>query len=250
MKIIYSTICVVLLFISGCSSQSQLIQKYETIYEPVKENDIVMYYISGFPFGAYGTDKYSIIFNVQPATILDQNFLTFWMLYKNTDDKEYLLEPAKIIKMSAWKNNVKKYDISPVSPLKILEGIEKSKGEDLVSTAIAGAFKSLTAKTESSVDHNLDKTERKLNNITSWYDLYAESVNDKILRKNTIFQNKSINGLVYFYSPFGEYESQYTLHGQTYNYEKNFNFSEYDIRITVALPDGVKEIRFKKVAGE
>jgi len=250
MKIIYTSVCVIFLFISGCSSQSQLVKKYETIYEPVKENGIVMYYISGFAFGAYSTDKYSIIFNVQPASILDQNFLTFWMLYKNTDDKEYLLEPAKIIKMSAWKGNVKKYDLTPESPLAILQGVEESKQEDIVSTAIAGAFKSITAKTERSVDYNLDKTERKIDNIRSWYDLYSESVNDKILRKNTIFKDKSINGLVYFYSPFGEFQREYTLHGQKYNTDKRFDFSQYDIRISVELPDGIRELKFKKVAGE
>lgn len=250
MKFFYASICAIVLFISGCSSQSQLVKKYETIYEPVTENGIVMYYISGFAFGAYGTDKYSIIFNVQPSSILDNNFLTFWLLYKNTDDKEYLLEPSKIIKMTAWKNNIKKYDITPESPLVILQGIEESKQEDLISTAIAGAFKSITAKTESSLDHNLDKTERKIDNIKSWYDLYSESVNDKILRKNTIFKDKSINGLVYFYSPLGEFQREYTLHGQKYNTETRFNFSEYDIKITIALPDGTKELTFKKVAGE
>lgn len=250
MKIFYTSLCTILLFISGCSSQSQLVKKYETIYEPVKENGIVMYYISGFAFGAYGTDKYSIIFNVQHANILDQNFLTLWLLYKNVDDKDYLLEPAKIIKMSAWKGNIKKYDIAPESPLVILEAVEQSKQEDLVTTAIAGAFKSITSKTESSLDYNIDKTERKLDNIRSWYDLYSESVNDKILRKNTIFKDKSINGLVYFYSPLGEYQREYTLHGQKYNTDTRFDFSEYDIKITIALPDGAKEIKFRKVAGE
>lgn len=250
MKIFYAFFCSVLLFLSGCSSESQLIKKYETIYEPVKEDGMVMYYISGFAFGAYSTDKYSVIFNVQPAFILDNNFLTFWLLYKNTDDKEYLLEPAKIMRMTAWKNGVKKYDIKPESPLELLEKIEENKQEDLINTTIAGAFKSLTAKTEKSQDHTLDQTERRIDNIKAWYDLYSESVNDKILRKNTIFKDKSVNGLVYFYSPLGEFEKEYTLHGQKYNNETKFNFDEYDIRVTIALPEGMKEIKFRKVAGE
>ncbi|MBX7047286.1 MAG: hypothetical protein K1X86_15760 [Ignavibacteria bacterium] len=250
MRIIFAILCGFILLISGCSSESHLVQKYERIYEPVKDNGMIMYYISGFAFGAYSTDKYSIIFNVQPAFIFDQNFLTFWLLYKNTDDKEYLLDPSKIIKMTAWKNGVKKYEIKPESPIALLEDIEESKQEDIVSTAIIGAFKSLNAKTEKEQENTIDKTERKIENIRSWYDLFSESINDKILRKNTIFKDKSVNGLVYFYSPFGPYQRQYTLHGQTYNVENRFNFSEYEIRVSILLPDGMKEIKFKNVAGE
>jgi hypothetical protein len=249
MKFFNIIIAILFLVISGCSSQSQLIRKYEIIYEPVKSDGTIMYYIAGFPFGAYGTDKYSIIFNVQPSSILENNFLTLWLLYKNTDDKEYLLEPTKIVKMSLWQNGIKKYDVMPESPVNILTEIEETKQQDLITTSIAGAFNTITAKSERSADNAIDKAERKLSDVKSWYDLYSESISNGILRKNTIFRDKSINGLIYFYAPEGVLQP-YKLHGQVYKNEDSFDFAKYDISISIQLPDGVKEFRFRKVAGE
>jgi hypothetical protein len=238
MKTFYLLFGVLILFVSGCSSQSELIRKYKTVYEPVKKDSITSYYVGGLPFGAYANETYSLIYTVQPAKIAGTDYLSFWLLYKNSAEEEYLIEPTKIVKMSLWKGNVKKYEIAPESPISILKDVEDTKQSDLVIASIRGALQTLNSTTESGVEKQVNKLERNVKNINFWYEVYSESVNNDILRRNTIFTNKSVNGLIYFASPWGPY------------YADDNNFAKYEIKISLDLPGGMKELMFKPVAGE
>lgn len=249
MKIFYLILFGFLVAVSGCSSESLLVKKYKNVYEPVKQDGITSYYIAGIPFGAFGTDKYSVIFSLQPTSIEKDEYLSLWVLYKNLDDAEYLLEPARLVKMNLSSKGAKINSINPSSPLAILNEIEKSKQADLVTTAITGALKSITYKSEVGKELSSQNTDRKILDIESWYNLYAESISNGILRKNTIFKDKSVNGLIYFYSPYPK-EEPLIIHGQTYKQGKVFDFNDFDISIDVQLPDGSKEIKFIRMAGE
>lgn len=238
MKIFYLLFLSSLFFIAGCSSETAIIKKYKTVYEPIVRDSITSYYVSGIPFGSYENDKYSIIFNVQATNILYNEYLTFWVLLKNKGEEEYLLEPTKIFKMSISKGSVQKDQITPESPLTILRNVEYSKQTNLVMAAISSALKTISSKTISSIEREEDRFERKVNNINNWYYLYSESLNDGILRKNSIFQDKSVNGLVYFL-PTGDVPQSSEMAG-----------SNYEIKVTINLPNENKELRFKPVAGE
>jgi len=238
MKIFYILFFASLLFISGCTSESTIIKKYKTVYEPVVQDSITSYYVSGIPFGSYENDKYSLIFSVQATDILDNEYLSFWVLLKNKGEEEYLLEPTKIFKMYIMNGKVQKNEIFPESPLVILKDVEYSKQTDLVMATIGSAFKTISSKTVSAVEREGDRFERRVNNINNWYDLYSESVNNGILRKNSIFQNKSVNGVVYFL-PYGEIPQSSEMAG-----------TKYEIKVIVDLPNEKKELRFKPVAGE
>lgn len=238
MKIFYALFFSLLLFVTGCSSESTIIKKYKTVYEPINQDSVTSYYVSGIPFGSYENDKYSIIFNVQATNILYNEYLTFWVLLKNKGEEEYLLEPTKIFKMSILKGNIKKDDIFPESPLNILREVEYSKQTDLVMAAIGSALKTISVKTISSVEREEDRLERKVSNINTWYNLYSESVNNGILRKNSLFQDKSVNGIVYFF-PSGETPNSSEMAG-----------SNYEIKVTINLPNEKKELRFKPLPGE
>lgn len=89
MKFLFPLIAVIIFsFISGCSSESELLKQYKTVYEPEKKEGVISYYVSGLPMGAYGDDKYSIMFNLKPAQILDDNCLRLWLLYENIKEEE------------------------------------------------------------------------------------------------------------------------------------------------------------------
>ncbi|MBX7047285.1 MAG: hypothetical protein K1X86_15755 [Ignavibacteria bacterium] len=238
MKIFYYIIFFTFIIISGCSSESVLIKKYKTVYEPINRDSMTSYYVSGIPFGAYENDKYSMIFTVRATNILDEEYLTFWVLLKNKNDEEYLLEPTKIFDMSVWKAGKKLENVSPVSPLEILRNVEYSKQAEIALAAIGSALKTISAKSINSVERESERLERKVNNISNWYDLYSESLNDGILRRNTIFKDKSVNGIVYFL-PSDEIPKSEKLAG-----------SNYEIGVTINLPNEKKEFKFKPVAGE
>lgn len=238
MKTLHIIIICSFIFVAGCSSESVLIKKYKTVYEPIKTDSVSFYYVSGIPFGSYENDKYSMLFTIQATNILQYEFLTFWVLFKNKNQEEYLLEPTKIFQMEVYKGSKKVEAISPVSPLSILRQVEYSKQSDLITAAIGSALKTISSKTTSAVEREEDRYERKVSNINTWYDLYSQSLNDGILRKNTIFTDKSVNGLVYFLLP-----------EEVPTSDKLAN-SNYKIKVSVMLPNETREFAFKPVQGE
>ncbi len=264
MKVLVSLFSLSLfLLISGCSSESALIKQYKTVYEPEKKEGVISYYVSGLPMGAYGDDKYSIMFNLKPATILDDNCLRLWLLYENINEEEYLIEPTKITKIELWKYGIKRYELSPESPLNILTQIEEDKQQNLIMESIGSALKNLSTSNTKIKINGKDKIEIKdkdqkiqeiteenvnrINNINDWYDIYSESINNGLLRKNTLFKNKSVNGYIYFKIPIEDKNVKDKWGG---NFKEEISLENYEIRLKVATLYGVKEIVFKQVAGE
>lgn len=203
-----------IIVISGCSSESQLIKTYEILFEPVKEQNIISYYVSGLPLGASSVNNFNIIFNLQPTQILGEDYLRLWFFIENNSEQEILFEPTQEFNLVLKKKNLK-LEAKPESPLVILKNIEDDKQVSLITQTIASALKSVstTNTTITNKDNNeqieindadekrekIDsKNNQKINNIGNWYDLYSESFNQGVLRKNTLFPKKSTNGYIYF----------------------------------------------------
>lgn len=249
MKIFYIFITLSFLILSGCSSESTIIRTYKTIYEPVKENNLSFYYVGGFPIASYSTDKYSLLMSLQPAKILDETYVKLWLLYKNTSGEEYLLEPTKITGITFWEGARKKYTVNPESPLKLLGMVEEAKQQEIIVQTIGYALKTLSANTSKEIRDNTKDYESSSSSILKWYNLYTESINNGLLRKNTLFQDNSVNGFIYFKYP-EEIPENVTVHGQTYNNDNSVTPYDYEIKLKLKTNDGEKEFRFKPVAGE
>lgn len=217
MKLIVKLIILLIPLISCCSSESQLIKTYEILFEPVKENNLITYYVSGLPMGASSINNFNIIFNLQPTQISGDDCLRLWFFIQNNSDQEVLFEPSQEFKLYFWKKN-SKYEVSPESPLKMLKDIEQEKQVNLITQTIATALKSVSTtntkitnnanENQIEINDSKEKIEKinselteNINNIENWYNLYSESFNQGVLRRNTLFPNQSVNGYIYFKLP-------------------------------------------------
>lgn len=229
-------------FASGCSGgNTAIIKTYSVVYEPVRENNVKSYYVGGLPMGSFTDEKYSILFALQSAEVADRTYLRLWVLYENNTDEEFLFDPVNSFKLSIWEKDVKRYELNPDSPLQILKDIEESKQKDIVNRVIGGALRTLTASTDSQVLKEIDRTENKASEISGWYARYSNSINSGILRRNTLFAKKSVNGYLYFNIPF--------LLGNRGS-EIDYFMLKYNIKVMFDSGNGMKEIKFKTVAGE
>ena len=112
----------------------------------------------------------------------------------------------------------RKYTLYPEKPAVILNNIDNQKLMANITTAIGGALEemstrptTITSKSESgetiqSTVNNKrekqqavrEKTNQSIASTSYWYDLYSGSVSQGLLRKNTIFPNRSVNGYMCF----------------------------------------------------
>ncbi|MFA4907232.1 MAG: hypothetical protein WC602_03105 [archaeon] len=88
-----------------------------------------------------------------------------------------------------------------------------------------------------------DMTLSNMSSTALLYDIFKNSVNTGILRRNTIFPSESINGFIYFPLPFGE---SFDMNQDVVPFEP----SEYNYELYIMTQYGDKTIKFKPIEGE
>ncbi len=119
---------------------------------------------------------------------------------------------------SGYDDQNRKYTLYPEKPAIILNNIDNQKLMANITTAIGGALEemstrptTITTKTESgeTIQSTVndkrekqetvrEKTNQSIASTSYWYDLYSGSVSEGLLRKNTVFPNRSVNGYMCF----------------------------------------------------
>jgi hypothetical protein len=146
----------------------------------------------------------------------------------------------------------RKYILSPEKPAVILNNIDNQKLMANITTAIGGALEEIstrpttvTTKTasgetiQSTVNNKSekeavirDRTNQSIASTSYWYELYSGSVSEGLLRKNTVFPNRSVNGYVCF--PMASV----------------FSGVDYDYHFLINIPNNNCDIQFVPAQGE
>ncbi|MDR3627779.1 MAG: hypothetical protein P4L45_13135 [Ignavibacteriaceae bacterium] len=232
----------------GCGTTT-----HYTTFEAKPTPGTYTYYSNGIPITSYTNGKESVLFSTEETSIFGDNYLRVWILLRNDGDSVYLLEPYNIINIIGLYT----YDLEnsngrviidtsiylPESPSQILDKIEAQENSSLILTAIGGALKAIGTKGTTIKDNNgniykvndkeekqdriIDRTKEDINNTANWYSTFEDSFNSGVLRKNTLFPHKSINGYIYFQlgNIFG--------HG--------FSFKDYNFKIIFNL-NNIKKV--------
>jgi len=258
-KILIFIFVLILILIFSCAST-----KPPIIYLPTQNSEVISFYRNGLPIGVVNTDSSFIIVLLEPSELAGTEYMRLWLLYKNTSNTPYLLEPLKAIKLSILniQGGSKSFDnMTPESPTKILAHIKNEKTVTLIAQTIGGTLKAMSTQPTTITSPKGDKwavndRDAKVNAIESQtmssmvntamlYDLFERSVNSGILRRNTIFPGESVNGYVYFPLP--------VVTGSNYAYnpqEEVIKPENYTYRLFLSTQIGSKVIEFTPAQGE
>lgn len=257
MKIINTLIYSLLaIFLFACTSAVP-----HKVFLPEKTSYVTNYFINGMPIGVIVDDSIVLMAVVEPVSVADIGYMRLWLLYGNKMTSEYLLAPMEFASMTvSGSDNYIDKDIEPESPTKILADIEDEKVKASIYTAIGGALQTLSTQNTKVYDNKnkevisiddksvkneyiLQKTKSELGNSIYYYDIFKESVNQGLLRRNTVFQYRSVNGYVYF--PLYDFDGREEEYFKR-KVSKNIN----KIVIKFKTPIGLKTIEFKAINGE
>jgi len=239
--------------------------KPPVIYLPTQNSEVMSFYRNGLPIGVVNTDSSFIIVLFEPTDVGDIDYMRLWLLYKNKSNTPYLLEPLKAVKLSilSIKGDRKSFDdITPESPTKILAHIKNEKTVSLIAQAIGGTLKAMSAQPttitspkgdkwvvndrDTKVDAIESKTMASMVNTAILYDIFQNSVNTGILRRNTIFPGESVNGYVYFPLP----KTKHTTPFYPYVEEDLIEPEHYNYKFSISTQFGSKVIEFTPAEGE
>jgi len=139
----------------------------------------------------------------------------------------------------------------------LLSKIEAQQLSQSVVTAIGGALEAastqnttISSSTGATLQVNDAAEKRKtvyretsstLASISNWYDVFKQSINSGILRKNTLFPGQSVNGYIYF-------ENQ--LYSSINARSGVFNLEDFEYKLQMELPNKVQVIPFVAIRGE
>jgi len=205
---ILSVLCVLL----GCATTTP-----SKVYLPTNSSEVMSFYRNGVPIGTLTSDSAVAMVSLEPSEVSGVKYMRLWLLYKNTSGSSLLLDPLKAVKLSYFSDKKSFPEVGPESPSSILAAIENQKAMDMIAETVGGTLQALSAEpTTVTGSHGealkVNDTEAKrsaiANNTTStlvstalMYDMFKNSFNSGILRKNTVFPGESVNGYVYFPLP-------------------------------------------------
>ena len=193
-----------------------------TKYLPQQDDNVMPFFTSGQPIASVKKDQAFLLLTVEPVIITRKPFVRLWVLYKNQSETPYLLEPQKFasIAVTSTTNN-QTINCEPETPTRILAHVKNEKAMAQILQAIGGTLQAMSVEPSSAETRfsdgtsattifndrdekqaiAIDKTKGAMANTEQWYNLYAKSINEGILRRNTIFPGQSINGYIYFQVP-------------------------------------------------
>jgi len=259
--LVWATMALSLLLVSGCASTVPM-----AVYQPRETSEIQSYFQNGAAIAAIEGDNMLALAQIEPVTIMGTKYVRLWLLVENQSNEPLLLEPMKCARLTiesmsnvrrlGGKNvGFKPVDLVPASPTAILASISNAQASEAILSSIgaaleAGAQRPTTATTRDAQGQHVQTT--TVNDLpqkqqailearaaraasrAAWYEAFNSSVNEGILRRNTLFTGQGVNGYVYFKVGFVNQPRQ----------------DDRRYRLTLALPEGEVVAAFDAIDGE
>ena len=233
------------LLLSSCSGNKYL------IYEPSPTDEIFTFYSNGMPIGSYTADSSFILFSADEIDLFGKPYLRVWLLYENTSNSIYTLEPYNLISIEAERKGKLFSKYTAESPTKILSAIEEREAMEQILITIGGALEAISTEgttvegysgtvykihdEKEKRDAIIQRTGYDLLNTANWYNIFKNSFSSGVLRKNTVFPNQSVNGYIYF--PLNKVNGS-----NIYNDGSRVDINEINFKLLIKNENDIKRV--------
>ncbi|GEM_PF-911414 len=248
--LLFISLLLVSLLIASCAGGGP-----PTIYLPQEEQNVQSIFRSGIPIGTINNDNTFMMASIEPSIVAGTKYMRLWLLIKNQYSESFLFEPLKSVSLTITGDKQDYKDITPTSPSEILSHIENERASALISEVIGGVLEGIQTTPTTLTNQRgevlvindraektgevIKNTVGEMTNTTLLYDIFMQSVNSGILRRNTISTSEGVNGFMYF-----------PLYPKGFRKEY-FDPEKYNYTFTIITPDGKEsQITFKPGVGE
>jgi len=244
------------------------------IYLPTQTSQITPFYINGVPMGAVESDSAFIMVSLEFVELGSAGYMRLWLLYSNETNLPYLLEPLNSFTLAVTSAKQSCEGIVPESPTQISSRIDNERARRMILQVIGGALETLSTRpttvtspsgavlriddTDEKIRRTQDRTEARLYNTATYYDVFKGSINAGILRRNTVFPGQSVNGYVYFPLQVSEGVMKCPLYEPVPGaWRKEVKFKrvkidpiQYKFVLDIKAQHGTERVEFMPVEGE
>lgn len=250
---------VVLIVILGMTAIGCASTVPPSVFLPQEDVHVRSFYRNGVPIGVANLDSLLFMFSLDVAKVSQTEYLRLWFLCLNGSSSEtFLLEPAKVLRLDMRGTEKSILDIQVESPTKILAKIENNKAAALILQAVGGALQAVSTQPTTISNRQTgetwtlndqrekiraegDRTAGAIATTSQLYNIFMQSINTGILRRNSIFPGESVHGYVYFPSP-----TVSGMHGA----RQRVTLEGYDFTLHIATLNGKLAVKIIQTAGE
>lgn len=195
---------------TGCVSSSlpPSVTPARFVYEPVESESVRKYFVNGIPVAAVERPDSLVLMSFDGVRIEEVSYLRMWLVYFNSKKAPVLLDPVNSTKLVTPFGEVR-----PESPSVLVNKMEQQKLRDLGNDRLMNALNALSTYA-SAVSRGADPAaaQAAAGNVSqagnarameraAIYDSAKETVSSGLLRKNTVFPSKGVQGFLYFRIP-------------------------------------------------
>ena len=183
------------------------------VYNPDKSDSIHVYYLDGVPAAVTERQNDIVLMSFDRVSLNNEYFLRMWLFFFNKRSEPVLFDPLGSISLRFGYRgafNAETPAVRAMSPSVLLGSMEQQKlkdiGADRFMTALyaLSGYGSAVSKGADPMDASRTVTatiaqgNALLGSKAALYNAAKETVSAGLLRKNTVFPGKGVQGYVYF----------------------------------------------------
>ena len=237
------------LLLLGATAFAADYKPHKATYHTGQTEDLRPYIISGVPITAAMGDSSYALLALETGRIGSKQYVKLWLLYQNLGGEPFLFEPLSHIKMTIETDKEPLAGLSPVPPSQLAKDIDTDEQAGAITARYIEPLRSVAAETapppadpaavpgdsanppdQAAVEAAAARA--RMRSPSYMYRTFISSANNGLLRRDTVFPGKSVNGYVYVLAPGADLEKC--------------------AKVTVYLTfnDGIRAFEFKPLAGE
>ncbi len=187
--------------VAGCAAT----YRPPTVFQPVATATTHEFFSNGVPIAVVQGDSCAMLLAAEPTRIGTLQYLRLWWLYANQGRAPVLVEPlADISVVSRSRTSGEEQRVGVEPPSLILQRIRSEAATREIAAVIGGTLESAAATLDDSREAAVhdrqrarDRTDEELAQARLACALYGESVNNGVLRRNTVLPGQGVHGYVY-----------------------------------------------------
>ena len=218
----------VCLIFAGCAASVPPV-----VYEPTATDSVYSFYQNGYALGTVANESGRVVVEAEHVQVAGDDYIRLWLLYYNSSDSPFFLDPMNVAQLTAIGSTgtfnsatnqfvqvLDTIEFEATPPYKILSSIDNQETIAMIAQAINGFMETKDIRpttitntktgetwqvndTKEKAERVQNRTNASIASTSMIYDLYKQSINAGILKRNTVFPKQSVTGYIYFRMQFG-----------------------------------------------
>lgn len=186
-------------------------------YHTIRTEDQRPYVIAGVPIAAAFADSSYALLSLEAGRIGSTDYVKLWLLYQNLGSEPYLFDPQAHVKATVQADGEVLAGLAPAPPSRLAEDIDAEEQAGAIHARYSAALRSVAgeepepaasavapydaANPPDQAAIEAEAARARVRGPSYMYQTFINSAHNGLLKRNTVFAGRAVNGHVYIPVP-------------------------------------------------